>query len=100
MFRAFLLATFLAVGVGGPASAAPEDCMGFLELEDYLDRAFAEARIESGLLENGNPVYLFVSRAGSWTLVESVPDGQACVHASGTHWQPRRGADTARRSAT
>ena len=83
--RTALLALILAV-TATPAFAMWQDCMDRGALEVYLDQAFAESRVATGELENGNEVDLYTSRRGSWTLVERRAGGLACVHASGTGW--------------
>ncbi|MDA1100906.1 MAG: hypothetical protein O2967_18185 [Proteobacteria bacterium] len=60
-------------------------CLARDTLSNYLDRAYGEGRIAQAELDNGNQVELFVSRQGTWTLVEMMPDGQGCVHAYGRH---------------
>lgn len=67
-----------------PADASHVECLGQEKLTAYLDKAWDEAQIAAGALENGNSVSLYASREGSWTLVEHHTNGQSCVHASGT----------------
>ena len=83
--RTALLALILAV-TAAPAFAMRQDCMNRVALEVYLDQAFAESRVATGELDNGNEVDLYTSRRGSWTLVERTDGGLACVHASGNGW--------------
>jgi|TARA_B100001971_G_scaffold173451_1_gene166354 hypothetical protein len=73
-------------------------CLARGTLRDYLDRAYGEGRIAQGELENGNQVELFVSRQGTWTLVEMTPDGQGCVHAYGKRMKLDGGGRPARHS--
>jgi len=72
-----------------PAMTKPtflaESCLTLGTLRDYLDRAYGERPTAQAELDTGNPVELFVSRQGTWTLVEMTPDGQGCVHAYGKH---------------
>ena len=58
-------------------------CLARDTMSHYLDRAYGEGRIAQAELDNGNQVELFVSRRGTWTLVEMTPDGQGCVQAYG-----------------
>ncbi len=77
----------LALAVPTAAVAMPDimdvSCLARDTLNDYLDRAYGEGRIAQAELENGHGVELFLSRRGTWTLVELMPDGQSCVHAYG-----------------
>lgn len=86
----YLIALGLCLGLIGQADlAAATDvdyatsCLKADALNQYLDRAFAEARIAHGELENGNRVELFAARSGTWTMVESMPDGYGCIHSYG-----------------
>lgn len=88
-----------ATGLGaGPAAAMtmPDvmdvSCLARDVLSDYLDRAYGEGRLARAELDNGNQVELFVSRKGTWTLVEMTPDGQGCVHAYGQRMKVEDGA--------
>lgn len=65
-------------------------CLAHGELTNYLGRAYGEGRVASGELEDGNGIELFVSRNGSWTLIEKHADGTACVQASGQRMQVER----------
>lgn len=58
-------------------------CLKQAELRSYLGRAFNEARVAEGVLENGNRVELFASRTGSWTMVELPGEELACIHSYG-----------------
>lgn len=75
-------------------------CLPRPELNSYLGRAWNESRHLSGDLENSNPMSIYVSRRGSWTLVEFRPDGQACVHASGSRMSPHLARETKRSPAS
>ncbi len=72
-----------------PAVTVPDimdvSCLARDTLRNYLDRAYGEGRMAQAELDNGNQVELFVSRRGTWTLVEMMPDGLGCVHAFGKH---------------
>ena len=58
-------------------------CLARDTLNDYLERAYGEDRIAQAVLQNGHQVELFLSRRGTWTLVELMPNGLGCVHAYG-----------------
>lgn len=60
-------------------------CLARDTLNDYLSGAYGEGRIAQAQLQNGHQVELFLSRRGTWTLVELMPDGQGCIHAYGQH---------------
>ena len=91
----FILRAAVLAFAAAPLALAPQtgavampdmkeiSCLARDTLTDYLDRAYGEGRIAQAELDNGNQVELFLSRRGSWTLVELIPDGQSCVHAYG-----------------
>jgi len=89
MFRIAAIAAVLLGLNAAPAAAAnvadSGRCMELQELGDYLRDAYAEHRLAVADHENGNRIFLYTSRRGTWTLVE-MTEGLACVNASGTGW--------------
>jgi hypothetical protein len=93
------LAVFMAAGAINLAAAEAVDreavdrteiadanrCLPKSEMIDYLKRAWSEVPVAEGALSNGNPTTLYLSRRGTWTLVEKRQDGKACVEASGSN---------------
>ena len=65
-------------------------CLPHDRLVSYLDRAFAEERIATAALDEGMPVELYVSRRGTWTLVEVHSDGLGCINTYGEHFNLER----------
>ncbi len=104
MIRHLLLAAAFAALIPTTSAQAMDSdgvhCLPRQELNSYLGRAWNESRQLSGDLENGNPMAIYVSRRGSWTLVEFRPDGQACVHASGSRMSPHLARETKRSPAS
>ncbi len=54
---------------------------------DQLDRRFKEAPAALGVIDNGSVLELLTSRAGSWTILVTTPDGTTCMVASGDNWE-------------
>lgn len=86
------LSLFVAAAAGGgPAFAMGMEesidvnCLARDALRHYLNRAYGEGRVAQGELDTGNQVELFVSRNGTWTLVEMKAEGLGCVQAYGKH---------------
>ena len=81
------LALALPIQVAAQVAAMPDmmdvSCLAHDTLNNYLERAYGEDRIAQAELENGHRVELFLSRLGTWTLVELMPNGLGCVHAYG-----------------
>jgi len=91
---ALLLAAALPAAAETPQRYRPDrDCLAAGAMESYLDRAFAERRIASGEMADGNAFELFASRRGSWTMVEQTGDGRSCVAASGERLELTRRQD-------
>ena len=81
------LALALPIQSAAQAAVLPDmldvSCLARDTLNNYLDRAYGEGRIAQAELDNGRRVELFLSRRGTWTLVELMPNGLGCVHAHG-----------------
>jgi len=71
-------------------------CLKQDELRLYLNRAFQEARIAEGALENGHRIEFFAARDGSWTMVELTSDGYGCIHSYGHGLRVERGNESKR----
>lgn len=92
MFTKSLLVSFaLALGVAALSmqSQAKEfdtdvSCLKQDDLRSYLSRAFQETQFAEGILENGNPMGLFTSHAGTWTMVEFFDNGYGCIYGFGS----------------
>ena len=84
---AVALALALPIQAAAQVAAMPDmmdvSCLAHDTLNNYLDRAYGEDRIAQAELENGHRVELFLSRRGTGTLVELMPNGLGCVHAYG-----------------
>jgi hypothetical protein len=74
-----LIATATAAGAVAPC-ASRSDFIAFLK-----DR-FGEVEVGQGLSSRGHLVEVFVSPAGSWTILLSQPDGQSCFVDAGEAW--------------
>lgn len=73
-----------------PAQAAGPACASRGALVERLSSQFGETRRGIGLGTQGRIVEIFASEAtGSWTIVVTLPDGRACLMASGLNWEDR-----------
>ncbi|MDP6567171.1 MAG: hypothetical protein QF578_20245 [Alphaproteobacteria bacterium] len=52
-----------------------------------LGTDFGEQPAAMGLASNGNIVEVLASDKGSWTILYTMPDGGACVVATGQWWE-------------
>ena len=57
-------------------------CMKQGELLSFLYDAYQETWFADGRLANGRPVEVYMSKAGSWTMVEFIDDGYGCIYSS------------------
>lgn len=70
------------------ARAQGMPCAPREQLVQVLTSEHKEQQEGQGLAPNGTIVELFVSPAGSWTILLSRPDGVSCIAAGGTDWEP------------
>lgn len=81
------LATLAALST---AAAAQQVCMSQTEMQSSLIDWYGEEPVSGPAQDN---MRLWVSdKTGSWTLVRSMADGNACVEAQGRNWSA--GMDT------
>lgn len=65
-------------------------CMRNIEMIESLDIQFGERQLVTAAENRQVNVQIYVSEAGSWTMVgntQAGDDAQTCVMASGFHWQ-------------
>ncbi len=87
--RALVILGFVGATLSstGPASAQ-QACVTHEAATKYLEKQFDERAVGRGLANAGKAMLeLFVSEAGSWTVVVSEPNGRSCIMASGESWQ-------------
>lgn len=76
------------------SAVAQEDpnhpCMNYGDLRKAVAQNFGEAPAGSGIVETGKAVIMiFASPKGdTWTAAILGPDGNACVIAHGSDWEP------------
>ena len=87
--KSALVGIALALGVFAlptPSQATEYDvgtsCMKQGELISFLNDAYQESLFADGRLENGGQVEVYMSDAGSWTMIEFVDGGYGCIHSS------------------
>lgn len=76
----------LSAGFGG-AMAAPA-CGKHEAITEQLTRKFSENRTSMGLASNGSVLEVYASKAGTWTILVTLPSGQTCILAAGEAWEP------------
>ncbi|MCW8861880.1 MAG: hypothetical protein OQK07_05600 [Rhodospirillales bacterium] len=92
IIAASLAFSVLAAGFAAPASATHPKGLSSLcgargEITDALGKLYAEHAVGMGLATNGGVIEVFASPAGSWTILLTKPDGEACVLSAGESWE-------------
>ena len=73
---------------GAVTSASAIECHARAEIVQLLTDAFQEKQTGFGMTTGGGELAeLFVSKAGTWTLIVSTPRGDSCVVAAGENWE-------------
>lgn len=62
-------------------------CSDRARMVDKLTNGYLETRRGAGMEVSEGVVELFVSEAGSWTLLLTQPDGKSCPLAAGDGWR-------------
>lgn len=67
---------------------AQSGCFPRADLVQHLASNFHEQPAAAGLADNGSLLEVFASKDGeTWTVVLSLPNGTACLVATGQQWQ-------------
>jgi hypothetical protein len=67
---------------GGPSLCAP-----YARFVSHLEAKFHEQRYAFGVTPDGKLVEFYTSPSGTWTVLETRPDGTACVVTHGGGWE-------------
>ena len=78
-----LAAIALIVVLITTAASAVGPCASRSDIVVFLKAHFGEVVVAQGLSSRGHLVEVFVSPAGSWTILLSQPDGQSCLADAG-----------------
>jgi hypothetical protein len=93
LIKLLLIAWLALAGLnlaGAAQAQAPRGppCADRRQVVAQLNMVFGERLIGSGLADGGFVLELFASRAGSWTVFATTPQGLSCFIASGQAWEP------------
>lgn len=94
-----LAAIALIVPFAATAAGAVEPCAGRSDLAALLKDNFGEILVAQGLSSKGHLVEVFVSPAGSWTILLSRSDGLSCIVDAGEPWVTAASAGPSRDAA-
>ncbi|OHC74867.1 MAG: hypothetical protein A3G18_10350 [Rhodospirillales bacterium RIFCSPLOWO2_12_FULL_58_28] len=83
-----LLSALLLWQSASPSPAQAQTACG--ERSDALfrlEKDFSEAPVAMGLASNGSVIEVFASKAGTFTIIMTRPDGVSCLMLSGENWE-------------
>jgi hypothetical protein len=83
---AALLAGALCAATTG-ASALEVRCAKHSMMLNLLTKKYSEKQVATGTVNEDRLMQLFVSPKGSWTLLMTKTDGEACIVAAGQNWE-------------
>lgn len=84
------LAALLAALSYAPAtnvSAAQIQCAKHNQMVGLLSKKYSETPVAMGTVNEDRFMQLFVSSEGTWTILVTMTDGQACIVAAGQNWE-------------
>ena len=69
------------------AFAVPVQCAKHQQMVGLLSQKYSENPVAMGTVNSDRYMQLFVSRNGTWTILVTKTDGQACIVAAGNNWE-------------
>jgi len=85
VFAAFLAASFC--GATSNAFAVEVQCANHNQMIGLLSKKYSENPVAMGTVNSDRFMQLFVSAKGTWTILVTKTDGQACIVAAGNNWE-------------
>jgi hypothetical protein len=77
----------LALGALASEATAAMPCSTHAELVKLLGGKYGESLSNYGVAGQRNLVEVYVSEAGSFTILATKPDGISCIIATGQNWE-------------
>lgn len=84
------LAAALAVSLCASASnalAVEVQCAKHKQMVGLLSKKYSENPVAMGTVNSDRYMQLFVSNEGTWTVLVTKTDGEACIVAAGNNWE-------------
>lgn len=89
------LAAVLAAAPAPAPAAAQDRCAERRTVVEFLAEAYGEAPVGRGIANNGGLIEVFAGADGAtWTILITMPDGDACMVAAGHAWERLPGPET------
>ncbi len=83
----WVISSALLCAPASNALAVQVQCAKHQLLAGMLTEKYSEAPVAMGTVNEDRYMQLFISRSGSWTIVVTRTDGQACIVAAGQNWE-------------
>jgi hypothetical protein len=89
MMKLPLAAALAALGCAAvtSASALEIQCAKHNQMVGLLAKKYSENPVATGTVNEDRFMQLFVSAAGSWTILVTTTNGEACIVAAGQNWE-------------
>jgi hypothetical protein len=81
------MAAALLPALASSANAVPIQCAKHNQMVGLLSEKYSENPVAMGTVNSDRYMQLFVSREGTWTILVTKTDGQACIVAAGNNWE-------------
>lgn len=89
MKATLIAAAILTAGI----AQAQQPCALRTDIVAQLEQKYGERRVGAGLQNRGAVTEVFASaETGTWTIIQTRPDGVACAVAAGESWADERPA--------
>ena len=82
----FACVSFLALALSNPAQAIGM-CGKRVDFIKALNDKYQETGKALGIAGQVNLVEVFASKAGTWTILVTTPEGKSCIIAAGSSWE-------------
>ena len=82
----FACVALIALGSSNPAQSAGM-CGKRVDFIKALNDKYQESGKALGIAGQVNLVEIFASKAGTWTILVTTPEGKSCIIAAGSSWE-------------
>jgi hypothetical protein len=82
----FACVALIALGSSNPVQAAGM-CGKRVDFIKALNDKYQESGKALGIAGQVNLVEIFASKAGTWTILVTTPEGKSCIIAAGSSWE-------------
>jgi hypothetical protein len=87
MLKAFSIGLLAALALGSQPAAAMTPCGPRADFLKTLKDKFQEEGRALGMVGKSSVMEIFTSKAGTWTIMVTAPEGRSCIIAAGNSWE-------------